>query len=100
MTVSATEFLRRFFLHVLPRNFVRIRFFGFLAHRRRANVLPICRRALESHNAPATPAIENATPSASWPCPRCGGTMLVIERLSVRQLYWRAIAETIFIDTS
>jgi len=26
--------------------------------------------------------------------------MLVIERLSVRQLYWRAIAETIFIDTS
>ena len=31
MTVSAVEFLRRFFLHVLPKGFVRIRFFGFLA---------------------------------------------------------------------
>jgi hypothetical protein len=36
MTVSAHEFLRRFTLHVLPKGFVRIRFFGFLAHRRRA----------------------------------------------------------------
>src|SRR5439155_659389 len=33
MTVSANEFLRRFMLHVLPKGFVRIRFFGFLAHR-------------------------------------------------------------------
>jgi hypothetical protein len=33
MTLGATEFLRRFFLHVLPRGFVRIRHFGFLANR-------------------------------------------------------------------
>jgi len=31
MTLAATKFLRRFFLHVLPREFVRIRHFGFLA---------------------------------------------------------------------
>jgi hypothetical protein len=30
MTLAATEFLRRFFLHVLPKGFVRIRHFGFL----------------------------------------------------------------------
>jgi hypothetical protein len=30
MTLSAEEFLRRFFLHVLPQGFVRIRHFGFL----------------------------------------------------------------------
>src|SRR6516225_7262976 len=36
MTLSAQEFLRRFLLHVLPRGFVRIRFFGFLANRCRA----------------------------------------------------------------
>jgi hypothetical protein len=30
MTLVGTEFLRRFFLHVLPRAFVRIRHFGFL----------------------------------------------------------------------
>src|SRR6266568_7502695 len=33
MTLGTTEFLRRFFLHVLPRGFVRIRHFGFLANR-------------------------------------------------------------------
>ena len=32
MTLSADEFLRRFLLHVLPRGFVRIRHFGFLAN--------------------------------------------------------------------
>ena len=31
MTLLATEFLRRFFLHVLPKGFVRIRYFGFVA---------------------------------------------------------------------
>ena len=32
MTLTATEFLRRFLQHVLPRGFVRIRQFGFLAN--------------------------------------------------------------------
>jgi len=36
MTVSAEEFIRRFLLHVLPRGFVRIRSFGFLANAHRA----------------------------------------------------------------
>ncbi len=40
------EFLRRFLLHVLPPGFVRIRHFGFLAHRRRARHLPLCFRLL------------------------------------------------------
>ena len=34
--LSLDEFLRRFLLHVLPKGFVRIRHFGFLANRRRA----------------------------------------------------------------
>ena len=42
MTLPVDEFLRRFLLHVLPRGFVRIRHFGFLANRRRASLLPIC----------------------------------------------------------
>src|ERR1700730_15379806 len=41
MTLSADEFLRRFLLHVLPRRFVRIRFFGFLANTRRAALLSL-----------------------------------------------------------
>ncbi len=48
MTFAATEFLRRFFLHVLPRGFVRIRHFGFLANRFRASRLAISRQLLSS----------------------------------------------------
>jgi Putative transposase/Transposase zinc-binding domain len=100
MTVSATEFLRRFFLHVLPRGFVRIRFFGFLAHRCRARDLLVCRRALASLEPVVIPPIEQATPSASWPCPRCGGTMSVIDRLAPLQIRVCALVERILIDTS
>ena len=35
-TLKAEEFLRRFLLHVLPEQFVRIRYFGFFANRHRA----------------------------------------------------------------
>ncbi len=45
---TAGEFRRRFLLHVLPRAFVRIRHFGFLAHRRKATLLPICFQLLQS----------------------------------------------------
>jgi hypothetical protein len=44
MTLTGTEFLRRFFLHVLPRSFVRIRHFGFLTNRFRLSRLALCRR--------------------------------------------------------
>jgi hypothetical protein len=48
MTVTAEEFLRRFLLHSLPRGFVRIRFCGFLANRRRRELLPLCRQLLQA----------------------------------------------------
>jgi putative transposase/transposase-like zinc-binding protein len=53
MTLSATEFLRRFFLHVLPKGFVRIRHFGFLANRFRASRLALGRQLLASTSSTA-----------------------------------------------
>jgi hypothetical protein len=100
MTVSAVEFLRRFFLHVLPKGFVRIRFFGFLAHRRRARDLPVCQHALATHQPVGTTHREQTAPSATWPCPRCGGTMVVIERLMAHQIWSRAVVEGIVLDSS
>jgi hypothetical protein len=102
MTISAVEFLRRFCLHVLPKGFVRIRFFGFLAHRRRAHDLPQCRGVLAScaSQAITTPTVEETAPSAVWPCPRCGGAMILIERLTAYQIYGRAVAERILLDSS
>jgi hypothetical protein len=46
MTLPACEFLCRFFLHVLPNGFVRIRHFGFLANCFRARRLSLCRQLL------------------------------------------------------
>jgi hypothetical protein len=102
MTLSTDEFLRRFCLHVLPKGFVRIRFYGFLAPRRRTEDLPCCRRVLEAApgSALAAPSCE-ATPPASSPlCPQCGGVMVIIERLTARQIYVRGFVEGPVLDSS
>jgi hypothetical protein len=46
MTLTATEFLRRFLMHVLPQGFVRIRHYGFLSNRHRQEKLALCRKLL------------------------------------------------------
>lgn len=46
MTLEAEEFIRRFLLHVLPDGFVRIRYYGLLANRHRAEKLALCRKLL------------------------------------------------------
>jgi len=46
MELDATEFMRRFLLHVLPRGFVRIRHYGFLANGHRTAKLASCRKLL------------------------------------------------------
>jgi hypothetical protein len=85
MTIPAEEFLRRFLLHVLPPGFVRIRYFGFFAHRRRTTLVPLCFASL-------TRTTESVLPIAQpvWQCPLCGGAMIVIERLSRLQALLRS----------
>jgi hypothetical protein len=92
MTLPVEEFLRRFLLHLLPRGFMRIRNFGFLANRQRANVLPLCFRSLQQSDQPAAGTNSRAAlPTHSqWNCPLCGGTMRVVERLSAAQLLLRS----------
>ena len=46
MTLAADEFIRRFLLHVLPDGFQRIRYYGFLGNRYRAQKLARCRELL------------------------------------------------------
>jgi hypothetical protein len=46
MTLAADEFIRRFLLHALPDGFHRIRHYGFLSNRRRAEKLALCRTLL------------------------------------------------------
>jgi hypothetical protein len=88
MSLPVEEFLRRFLLHVLPPGFVRIRHFGIFAHRRRGDLLPLCRQLLHAAPAPDAPAPDAARPT--WTCPHCGGPMVVIERLTRGQALLRA----------
>lgn len=93
MTLPLEEFLRRFLLHLLPRGFVRIRNFGFLANRRRARLLPLCAHLLDSEHESnlVTPlAPRPARTLMLWMCPLCGEPMHVIERLTAAQIQLRA----------
>jgi hypothetical protein len=87
MTLSAMEFLRRFVQHVLPRGFVRIRQFGYLANHGRTARLTLARRLLRctltTTDAPAT------TPVGC--CPRCGASMRLGPILTARQLAWACL---------
>src|SRR6266567_1065158 len=91
MTLALDEFLRRFLLHTLPKGFVRIRHFGFLANRRRTALLPLCvaaRGTVPSQIEPETSSTQESEPL--WRCPKCGGPMAVIERLTAAQLQLRS----------
>ncbi len=89
MTLSAVEFLRRFFLHLVPPHFVRIRHYGFLANRHRADKLACCREllgvTLAASALPSPVQPEAVTPEETHDpepknCPVCGGRMRCVER--------------------
>jgi hypothetical protein len=93
MALGATEFIRRVLLHVLPRGFHRIRYYGLLGNRHRREHLAHCRHLLGTAARPTPRGA--ATASADYRdryealtgcslrvCPLWrDGHMLVIERL-------------------
>jgi hypothetical protein len=86
MTLKATEFIRRFLLHVLPTGFVRIRHYGFLANRVCQEKLAQCRALLDVEATPEPIAAEcSAEPRKSLEevagakvCPSCGAGRMVL----------------------
>jgi hypothetical protein len=82
MKLSATEFLRRFFLHVLPKGFVRIRHFGFLSNRFRASQLVLCQQHLAMSTPEPSPSPNASENSSTWHCPHCGTAIVVAQRLT------------------
>ena len=92
MTLSLDKFLRRFLLHILPQGFVRIRNFGFLASRKRASLLPLCFQWLGSAQQPQAEEHTSSTEDAPdlYRCPKCGGPMKVIERLTAAEIQLRS----------
>ena len=88
MTLAASEFIRRFLLHVLPKGFMRIRHYGYLANRQRRQKLALCRRLLgesppsespDHHQRELTARDEDAEPLIS--CPVCQqGHLRIVHR--------------------
>ena len=95
MELEATEFLRRFLLHVLPSGFVRIRHYGLLSNRCRREKLVVCRELLRaaassevttaqapSLAAPPSLGVEVTKAWCATVCPKCGvGRMVIFEGL-------------------
>lgn len=96
MTLGVDEFIRRFLLHTVPPGFQRIRYYGLLTNRYRAEQLALCRQLL--HDSQLLPAVallatspRPATPSApsllTRPCPRCQ-TGVLVRVQTLLPIYW------------
>ncbi|MCI0409357.1 MAG: IS91 family transposase [Acidobacteria bacterium] len=88
MVLEALEFIRRFLLHVLPKGFVRIRYYGFLANGERKKKLALIRTLLAPNQptpaSPAGPAEPGGTgeQDAAERCPQCRqGWMIEVEHI-------------------
>jgi hypothetical protein len=84
MTLAIDEFIRRFLIHVLPSGFHRIRHYGLFANGGRADNIARARQLLNAAEtqpqAHDTDVADDGEPqSSSYPCPCCGGRMIVIE---------------------
>ena len=76
--------------------------YGFLANRRRRQLLPLCQQLLEA--APQQPSEmprnSEAKPTPAWLCPCCGGPMVVIEKLTAQQIRRRSVDRKPLVDSS
>ncbi|NOX35282.1 MAG: IS91 family transposase [Deltaproteobacteria bacterium] len=84
MSLDATEFIRRFLLHVLPKRFKKIRYFGFLASRYKAQNIKLIRKLLQDDNEYVSPADKSLeaimlrlTGINIKGCPKCGKGRLI-----------------------
>jgi Putative transposase/Transposase zinc-binding domain len=85
-TVTAEEFIRRFLQHVLPDNFIKVRYYGFLSPGNR-HVLTQVGHLLGASTVKTTttgqhPALQEPTNARDAPrCPTCGSILIPVETL-------------------
>jgi hypothetical protein len=105
MTLATDEFIRRFLIHVLPSGFHRIRHYGLFANGGRAENIARARQLLsvpEMRQKPRdTTAADDGEPQPSaYPCPCCGGRMIVIETFERGRAPRHRPTQRIWIDSS
>ena len=71
MTISAFEFIRRFLLHVLPKNFTKIKHYGLLTNRNKTALIKLCRILIgQSIFSDFTSTMKRKL--HEFTCPKCG----------------------------
>ena len=88
MTLQTDEFIRRFLMHVLPEGFHRIRHYGMLSNKKRAQELPLAREYLLVEQ-PEDEDLQTTEEKPVFVCRECGEAMIII-RLIARQYKARA----------
>jgi hypothetical protein len=101
MTLAATEFLRRWVQHVLPRGFVKVRHYGLWSNRQREERLALCRVLLAAsvlRQLLSVLAKAEALCDSEPVCPSCGGKRLVrlgeLPREELPVSCWSASSDT------
>ncbi len=81
MTLAVPEFIRRFLIHVLPKGFHRMRHYGLFGNASRAESIARARELLriEAAQRQSDDADTDEPLKLSYPCPCCGGRMIIIE---------------------
>jgi hypothetical protein len=82
MTLAAEDFIRRFLLHVLPKSFVRIRQYGWMANRCRA----LARGRMPGTTCSVATTATCERRSRGRRCPDCGGILEIVEMILPRWL--------------
>jgi predicted RNA-binding Zn-ribbon protein involved in translation (DUF1610 family) len=85
MTISVVEFIRRFMMHVLPKGFMRIRYYGFYGNAVKKKLLPLiralCLKALGQASSSMADFFQDTIDLAEeirrFCCPACGAGRLV-----------------------
>ena len=98
LMLSADEFIRRFLLHVLPRGFTKIRYYGFLAHANKKTCIALVRMLINATTVYVQKLVESVqemmlrlTGVDIGCCPQCGKGKLV---------YLKPITGSVYDDTS
>lgn len=87
-TLDVFEFMRRFLQHVLPKGFMKVRYYGFMSSASGMSMRDVATMielayGFEVILEPASP-VKETTPSCT--CPKCGGTLQVTRFIRPRIL--------------
>ena len=98
MPLVAHEFIRRFLLHVLPKRFTKIRYFGFLSHRNKKKNIALVRKLLDTVSEQYETIKETAreimlrlTGVDIHRCLKCNGQLIIDDELPRQPYYWERV---------